>query len=84
MKKLSLFSIILFSYNLMLMGAVENITVSDNIIFTPDVAVSEVPEPEDYGLNLDDFVISDGNTRFEKNTENKVSVGLLTTILRKP
>ena len=84
MKKFSLFSIFLFSCNLLLMGAVENITVSDNIIFTPDVAVSEVPEPEDYGLNLDDFIISDSNTRLERDTENKLSIGLLTTILRKP
>ena len=84
MKKFSLISIILFSYNLLLMGAVENITVSDNIIFTPDVTVAEVPEPEDYGLNLDDFIISDSNTRFERSTENHLSIGLLTTILRKP
>lgn len=64
-------------------GAVENIASSDSLIFTPDTSITL--EPEDNGLNLDDFLVSDSDSiRLERTNENRFSIGLIMNIKRKP
>ncbi|MBN2838673.1 MAG: MipA/OmpV family protein [Fusobacteriaceae bacterium] len=84
MKSIKLASLFFLTYNFLTFGAVENITLSNDLIFTPEVAVNNNFEPEDKGLKLDEFDTSNRNIQFERGTENKISVGLLMTILRKP
>lgn len=82
MKKIFFIFILIIISNFYLFGAVENIAVSDSLIFTPDSTLSL--EPEDNGLNLDDFLISENNsTRLEKSNENKFSIGVIMNIKRK-
>ena len=84
MKCTKLASLFFIAYNFIVFGAVENIDMSNNLIFTPDTEITTEFEPKDKGLNLEEFNTNGKNVKFERSTENKISVGLLTTILRKP
>ena len=82
MKKSFFFFILLFINSFTSFGAVENIAVSDNLIFTPDATINL--EPIDNGLNLDDFLVPEAQAaKLERSTENRLSIGLIMNIKRK-
>lgn len=82
MKKKLVFILITFILNIPIVAAVENITVSDNPIFSPDSTISL--EPQDNGLNLGDFLVPESQiTKVERSTENFASVGFMLKVKRK-
>lgn len=85
MKKLFFIASIMFLNAYALFSEVENISISNNLIFTPDVNIVEALTPEDNGLNLDDFLITENQTsRSERGNEDKISIGLLMNIKKNP
>ena len=82
MKKYFFFITILFSVNFYVFSAVENISIADGLIFTPNTTINL--EPLDEGLNLDDFLISESpSIKLERSDENRLSLGLMMNIKRK-
>lgn len=82
MKKIFFFLSIFAYSNLNIFSAVENISVTDSLIFTPEATINL--EPIDEGLNLDDFLITESpSVRLERSDENRLSLGLIMNIKRK-
>lgn len=83
MKRFHIFTLFLFLNSFFLFAEVENISVSNNLIFTPDTSLVEELVPKDLGLTLDDFSIEENQTAsLERSGENKFSVGILMNIKR--